>query len=130
VSIPVPLDRLRAALAERGDVAFLLTVTDAGAPHAVHVALAWDGEHLVTEVGARTAANATARVQVSLLCPPRTDGDYSLIADGIATVDGRRIAIAPTRAVFHRAARGPAPAAASCDADCVPLLDPTAKPRR
>jgi hypothetical protein len=126
MSIPVPIDDLRAAIAERGLNAYLLTVTNDGRPHAVHAPLQWSGDHLVVEVGRRTAANATARPTVSLLFPVRAAGDYSLIVDGVATVDGgepTRLRVTPTKAVLHR----PAPAGAlvadgACGADCVPLM--------
>lgn len=125
MSIPVPLDGLRAALAERGAGAYLLTVSDALSPHAVHVPLQCDGDVLVVEVGKRTAANAAARSVVSLLCPLRTPDDYSLIIDGTARVEGAVVRITPTKAVLHRPAANPDPAAA-CGHDCVPIL-PTAK---
>jgi hypothetical protein len=121
MSVPVPLERLRAAIEERGNAAYLLTVSDDAGPHAVHCAFAWDGDRLVADVGRRTAANATARSTVSLLYPVRTAGDYSLIVDGTATVDERRVAVTPTKAVLHRAAVTPDPSA-PCASDCVPLL--------
>jgi hypothetical protein len=125
VSLPVPLDRLRAAVAERPAVAYLLTTSDDGRPHAVHVPIAWDGDHVVTETGSRTAANATARPAVSLLLPVRSDGDYTLIIDGTAEVtsrgDVRHIAITPTKAILHRQASAPR-LDAPCQDDCVPLL--------
>jgi hypothetical protein len=122
---PVALDDLRAALAERGGTAYLLTVADDARPHAVHVAVAWQDGALVIDVGARSAANAAARPAVSLLCPVRTSGDYSLIIDGAAVVarrdGGGRLLITPTKAILHRPAAAPDPTAA-CGADCVPLL--------
>jgi Pyridoxamine 5'-phosphate oxidase len=125
MSIPVPVESLRAAIAERGAVAYLLTVSDDGRPHAVHGPLAWDGDELAADVGKRTAANAAARPSVSLLFPVRTDGDYSLIVDGTAAIapggDGKRLLITPTKAVLHRPAASPDPKA-SCEADCVALL--------
>jgi hypothetical protein len=133
MSVPVPLEKLRAALAERGDGAYLLTVSDDAAPHAVHVRVAWDGEALAVDVGRRSAANAAARPRVSLLYAVRTEGDYSVIVDGTATaVPGAaepRLRITPSRAVMHRAAAAPDPSA-SCGADCVPLLDPSPAPAR
>jgi hypothetical protein len=39
-----------------------------------------------------------------LVWPPRTAGDFSLIVDGDAAVEGNQLTITPTRAVFHRAA--------------------------
>lgn len=129
MSIPVPLERLRAAIAERGASAYLLTVSDDARPHAVHVPLRWQGDQLAAEVGTRSAANAAARPAVSLLYPVRADGDYSLIVDGTAVVATREgapaLLITPTKAVLHRPAPAPDPTAA-CGADCVPLLsEPT-----
>ena len=127
MSIPVPLDRLRAALAERGGNAYVLTVTDDARPHAVHTPVGWEGDVLVAEVGKRTAATVAARPAVSLLYPLRTDGDYSLIIDGTAVVstgtDGPRLMITPTKAVLHRPAAVP-DSSSSCTADCVPLMAP------
>ena len=120
MSIPVPVERLREALAERGDAGYLLTVSDEARPHAVHVPLRWDSDVLVVEVGKRTAANAAARSGVSLLCPVRTPGDYSLIIDGTAVVVGSELRITPTKGVLHRPAETPDPAAA-CGHDCVDL---------
>ena len=128
MSIPVPLERLRAEIAERGEGAYLLTVADDARPHAVHVAVRWEGNLLVAEVGKRSAANAAARAAVSLLYPLRSAGDYSLIVDGIATVSaaGERVSVTPAKAVLHRPAAVVDPDAA-CGADCVPLLRTGAK---
>jgi hypothetical protein len=121
MSIPVALDALRAALAERAPAAYLLTVSDDGRPHAVHVPIGWDGDRLAADVGKRTASNAAARPAVSLLYPLRRDDDYSLIIDGTAEVDTNRVLVTPTKAILHRPAVAPDPASA-CAADCVPLL--------
>lgn len=125
MSVSVPLADLRAAVAERGHAAYLLTVGDDARPHAVHTPVGWDGDVLTAAVGARSGANAAARPAVSLLFPVRAADDYSLIVDGTATLvdraDGRTLAITPTRAVLHRPAAAPDPASA-CSADCVPIL--------
>jgi hypothetical protein len=125
VRIPVPLEALRAALAERGGNAYVLTVSDDMRAHVVHAAVHWESDLLAVEVGKRSAANATARSSVSLLYPVRSADDYSLIIDGTVTVaprgDGKCLLITPTKAVLHRAAVTPDPAA-PCSADCVPLL--------
>jgi len=125
MSISVPLERLRAALEERGGNAYVLTVSDDARPHAVHVCVRWDRDVLAADVGKRSAANAVARPAVSLLYPVRADGDYSLIVDGTAVVesrqDGDRLLITPTKAVLHRPATMPDPLS-PCAADCVPLL--------
>jgi hypothetical protein len=125
VSTPVPLEGLRAAIEARGSSAYLLTVSDDGRPHAVHVSVTWDDDQLVADVGKRSAANSAARPAVSLLYSVRTPDDYSLIVDGIAARivrnETHRVRITPTKAVLHRPATTPNPAS-SCDADCVPLL--------
>jgi len=125
MSIPVPLQQLRAALAERGGTAYLLTVSDDACPHAVHGSVAWEGDALTADVGKRSAANAAARPKISLLYPVRAAGDYSLIVDGTAVVEsragGHRVLITPTKAVLHRPAAAPDPSS-PCGADCVPLL--------
>ncbi len=125
MSIPVPLEGLRAAVEERGGRAYLITVSDDPRPHAVHVPVRWEGDVLAADVGTRSAANAAARPAVSLLYPIRADGDYSLIVDGTAVVtareDAHRLLITPTKAVLHRPAAAPDPQSA-CSADCVPLL--------
>lgn len=125
MSIPVPLDALRAAIEERGGGAYVLTVSDDARPHAVHAAVRWEGDALAADVGNRSAANAAARPSVSLLYAVRADGDYSLIVDGSAVVRSREgqqcLLITPTKAVLHRAAAVPDPAS-PCAADCIPLL--------
>jgi hypothetical protein len=132
MSVPIPLERLRTALAERAETAYVLTVSEDGRPHAVHAPVRWEGDVLAARVGRRSAANATARPFVSLLYPVRSDGDYSLIVDGSATVrstgDGDVLLVTPVKAVLHRPATAPAPARAGCEADCVPLLSSTARP--
>jgi hypothetical protein len=124
MSIPVPLEGLRAALEERGGRAYVLTVCDDGRPHVVHGVVRWEGDILAAEVGKRSAANAATRPTVSLLYPVWFAADYSLIVDGNATValrdDGPRLLITPTKAVLHRPAPAPDPSSA-CGADCVPL---------
>jgi hypothetical protein len=127
MSIPVPLDRLREAIRERGEHAYVLTVSDDLRPHAVHAPVRWQGDALVAEVGKRSVANAAARPAVSLLYPLRTPDDYSLILDGTAGVEEGRLLIAPTRAVLHRPAKQPDPQSA-CGADCVPLLPAAGQP--
>ncbi len=121
MSIPVALEQLRAASDERGGRAYLLTVTDDARPHAVHLALRWEGDALAADVGKRTAHNAAARPAVSLLYPAQRLDEYSLIVDGTAVVEANRLTITPTKAVLHRPAATPDPTS-SCSADCVPLI--------
>jgi hypothetical protein len=120
---------LDSVLRERSGHAYIVTVSEHGAPHAVYVPVRREGDGLVAEVGAQTAANAAARPQVSLLFPVRAEGDYSLIVDGTAAVDAggeaRRVRVKPTRIVLHRPGPPPDPASA-CGADCVPIAIPLA----
>lgn len=125
--MPVSLERLREETAAYGQAAFLLTVSDDGRPHAVSVAVVWDGEDLVAATGRRTARNAAARPQISLLWSPIEAGGYSLIVDGTASVeagdDGGRVAVRPSNAVLHRSAAGP-DGEGACGSDCVPVFKP------
>lgn len=121
MSIPVDVQGLRTAIAERGGGAYLLTVSDDGSPHAVHVAVRWEGDTLAADVGRRTAANASIRPSVSLLFPLRTTDDYSLIVDGTAAVHERLVRVTPAKAILHRPAATP-DRSASCESDCVPVL--------
>jgi hypothetical protein len=126
----VALERLEAAVTERGPGAYVLTVSGDGRPHAVYLPVAWEAGRLVAEVGNSTAANAKARPEISLLFPVRRAGDYSFFVDGRAVVESsdgvHRLLLTPSRAVFHR--HGPAPdPASSCAADCLPVLETAAR---
>jgi hypothetical protein len=118
---------LEAIVRERGGRAYVVTVSDQGAPHAVWVSVRWEGGGPVADVGATTARNAAARPRISLLFPVRADGDYSLIVDGVAAIepgaDGSRVRLTPSKIVLHRPGPSPDPAS-SCGADCVPIAVP------
>ena len=124
MSIPFELERLESETRRFALAPYLLTVGDDARPHAVAVAAAWEGATLAMEVGRRSAGNAAARPQVSLLWPPNEPGGYSLIVDGTAALErgGARIAVTPTRAVLHRPAATADAAKPGCSADCVPIL--------
>ena len=123
MSIPVALEELRNQTRRFALAPYLLTVSEDARPHAVAVAVAWEGDALAMEVGKRSASNAGARPQVSLLWPPNEPGGYSLIVDGAAMPSGDgRIAVTPTRAVLHRPAAVPDVTGAGCSADCKPIL--------
>jgi hypothetical protein len=125
----VSLDRLRAEIERFTIGPYLLTVSENETPHCVAVNVSWIGEELVLGAGNHTRDNAAARPGVSLLWPPATPGEYSLIVDAaVAATRGtgqgdNEITLRPTRAVLHRPAVAgePAPATA-CGADCVPVL--------
>jgi len=125
MSLPVIVRDLPAAVRARGPAAFVLTVSERGAPHVVHARVELTAGRLVAVVGASTARNAQSRREVSLLYPARDSADYSLIVDATVTEvtgDGEhRLLLLPTRAVLHRPGAAPDPAASSCGSDCVPL---------
>ena len=115
MSVGVELQRLHEEVARFGSSPYLLTVSDDGRPHATAVTIGWDGDRLVAGVGRRSAANASARPDVSLLWSPVDTEGFSLIVDGIAEVDGERVTVRPEAAVLHRQrADGPG-------SDCVRL---------
>jgi hypothetical protein len=119
VSVPVPLDSLRAEIARLGQDAYVLTVSPDGRSHSVSVSVSWAGDDLVMGGGTKTLANATDRPLVSLLWPPAEAGGYSLIVDGTARADDGLLVVRPTRAILHR--RAPTSAGGS---DCVALYPP------
>ena len=104
MSVPVELTELRDAIAKQSGFAYVMTVSDDQRAHAVALVPELRGNVLVCEGGNTTCGNATARPALSLVWPPRTPGDFSLIVDGDASVTGNELTITPTRAVFHRAA--------------------------
>ena len=121
MSIAVSLDRLREETERFGATPYLLTVSDDGRAHATAVTVEWQADELLMGAGLRSARNAAARPEVSLLWPPFEPGGYSLISDGVVRDTGdERLAFAPTSAVLHRPAVGPPPRE-GCTADCVPL---------
>jgi hypothetical protein len=123
MSIPVALEELAKEIQRFALAPYLLTVSDDARPHAVAVAVTWQGGALAMEVGKRSAANARARSRVSLLWPPNEPGGYSLIVDGRADAGGSddRIAFTPARAVLHRPAAAPDASKPGCSADCLPI---------
>ncbi|HEX9260822.1 MAG TPA: pyridoxamine 5'-phosphate oxidase family protein [Acidimicrobiales bacterium] len=123
MSVPVPVDRLAAELDRFGPSAYLLTASDDGRPHAVHVDVRLDGDALTVAVGKRTAANAAARPAVALLWVPWEAGGYNLIVDGDASLDGEAVLrVRPTKGVLHRSQAAPGSVeAGACGNDCLPL---------
>ncbi len=137
MSIPVELEDLAGAL---GSVrfAYLVSASSSGAPHAVAVHPVLAGPDVVIDgVGRRSVANITERREIALVGPPADDGGYSLIIDGVATLDGddgagtTRIRLRPSRAVWHRPAPSPTGGSGAhagapegdhgCGADCRPI---------
>jgi hypothetical protein len=106
MSIRVELEELRAVAAEQMPFAYLMTVSDDSSARAVAITPRIDDDVITCDAGRHSCENASARPNVSLLWPPIDPGDYSLIVDGIATVDGSVVRIRATRAVRHRPAPG------------------------
>jgi hypothetical protein len=119
VSIKVDVSELADRLGEYG-FAYLVTVGDDRRAHLVAATPELVGDELViAEVGRHSSANAADHPDVTLVWPPRTDGGYSLIVDGRATVAGGVVSVTPARAVLHRPATGEV--REGCTADCQPL---------
>ena len=96
--------------AEHGATAFVLTVSDDCRARVIHVKVDIDGEGVIRAVvGRGAAANAVARPAVVVLWPPAADG-FSLIADGIASIEGDPRPDTPiTIKVFWAVRHRPAP---------------------
>ncbi|MBA3288514.1 MAG: pyridoxamine 5'-phosphate oxidase family protein [Acidimicrobiia bacterium] len=122
MSMQVDVAALGEALAEYG-FAYLVTVGDSGRVHvlAVTPVLEGAGELVVGGVGHHSQDNALARPDVTLVWPPTEDGGFSLIVDGVATVDGETITVAPTKAIKHRPAPAPGPDGQRAGSDCQPV---------
>ncbi|WP_148614298.1 pyridoxamine 5'-phosphate oxidase [Nocardioides rubriscoriae] len=105
MSIPVAVDRLGETLADF-DAGFLLTTSGTdGRVKAVSVAPILDGAVLrAAAPGRGSLANVAANPVVTLLYPPRTAPDFSLLVDGTAVVEGDDVVITPTGAVLHKQA--------------------------
>jgi hypothetical protein len=107
MSVRVELAALWERIAEFGERAYLVTVTDEGTPHVVSVVVARVDDRIAVGAGRRTRANLESRPTLTLLWPPAADPAYSLVVDGTFVADldgGERIAIEPETAVLHRVA--------------------------
>lgn len=113
MTMRIELDALAAVIAERGPVAYLVTI-GADRPHVVSVAVTvvdgdGDGDggvRLRVGAGRTTPRNVAARPAVTLLWPLTAEfADHSLLVDGTATVDpdGTTLTIAATGAILHTA---------------------------
>ncbi|MFN6118651.1 MAG: pyridoxamine 5'-phosphate oxidase family protein [Actinomycetes bacterium] len=105
MSIAVPLDELGDRL-EQYPWGYLVTVRDDGRAQTLAVPTQYVDGVLVASIGAGTAANLTARPNVTMVFPGATGEAYSLIVDGDALVAGGHVEVTPTWAVLHRPALG------------------------
>ncbi|GAC1364144.1 MAG: hypothetical protein NVSMB32_06370 [Actinomycetota bacterium] len=101
MSIPVSLAELPDTQSRFGAYAYLLTVSPDATPRATSVRVEWQGAKLMVGAGRRSAANIAVNDQVAILWPPPTPGDYSLIVDGWADVQGPVVLIQPRSAILH-----------------------------
>jgi len=105
MSIAVGLDELGTTL-DGFPWGYLVTVRDDGRAQTLAVPTRFVDGVLVASVGKGTAANLSARPQVTMAFPGATGEALSLIVDGDATVAGEQVTITPTWAVLHRPAVG------------------------
>jgi hypothetical protein len=103
MSIPVPLAELGETLA-RFPWAYLVTVSDDQRAHSLAVPTRFVDGALLLAAGRGTRANATARPNVTMVFPPASPTEYSLIVDGEALVVGDEVRVVPSSAVLHRPA--------------------------
>jgi hypothetical protein len=122
VSVPVDLGDLAARMAEHG-FAYLVTVGDDRRAHLVAATPTLEDDGLVIGgLGRHSTANAAANDGVTLVWPPTTEGGYSLIVDGTASVtDDTTVVVVPAKAILHRPA--PGPEGSRCGSDCLPIGD-------
>lgn len=103
MSIAVPLAELDTQLAAY-PWALLVTVSDDQRAHLLAVPTRYVDGVFAVSAGRGTRANATARPDVTMVFPPATGAEYSLIVDGRATVFDDHLEVTPTNAVLHRPA--------------------------
>jgi len=119
MSIPVEIAELEERIAEYGEQAFLVTVTEEGTPHVVSAVVRVEAGRLVMGAGRRTRANLERHPTATLLWSPGPAGAYSLIVDGLhdaGATDDESLAVEVTSAVLHRVA-----GAAGNGPNCVPV---------
>lgn len=122
MSIDVSLPQLADTLTKY-HFAYLLTVGDNQRAHAVAVhATSANDTLLVGNPGRKTHANLAVRPLVTLVWPPTNPSDYSLIVDGVGSMQNDKLVITPTRAVLHRPAPPQTTATGrGCASDCIEL---------
>ena len=83
---------------------YLVTVSDQQRAHSLAVPSQYVDGVLTVSAGGGTRANAMARPDVTMVFPPASGTEYSLIIDGRAQVFADHIEFTPTSAVLHRPA--------------------------
>jgi hypothetical protein len=113
MSVAVPLSDLHEQVLRFGFHPYIVTISGERTPRVTSVRVSWEGTCLVAPAGRRTAAAVDANDAVALLWPSSAPGDYALIVDGVAEIqgtapDGLRVSIEPSKAVLHVTSRVPA----------------------
>jgi hypothetical protein len=103
MSIAVSLADLEAKLAEY-PWCYLVTVSDDERAHLLAVPTQFIDGVFAASAGRGTRSNATSRPDVTLVFPPTSGTEMSLIVDGRAQVFDEHVEITPTNAVLHRPA--------------------------
>ena len=106
VSVPVALDEIPDQVRRFGLGPYLMTVAADATPRVTSIAVGWEGDRLVAELGRRTAANVRGNAAVTLLWPAPASGEHALLVDGTAELHeapdgGLSVAIRPFKAVLH-----------------------------
>ena len=112
---------LAQALDQYGHQAYLLTVSPDG-PHASHVDVALKGRELKFPIGTTAQQNVAANNNVSLLWPPSDTDGYSIIVNGVLTLDAADgvATVTISKSVFHRPGP-PVVEGGACSSDCQQL---------
>ncbi len=106
MSVVVSIADLPAAIGVQIGWCYLLSVSDDGQARVLAIDPQWVDDHaaLRAMVGPGTARNVGARSAVSMVWPPADPKGFTLIADGVAEVDGTILTFRPSSAVMHRPA--------------------------
>lgn len=104
MSVKVSPAELAEKANEYGDSAFVVTTKADGTSHITHQLVEVADGVVRCPAGKGTLAAVAERPAVVLLWPPTSSDGWSLIADGIATVQEGGLSIEVTGAVLHRPA--------------------------
>lgn len=103
MSVAVPLAELAATL-ESYPWGYLVTVGDDQRARSLAVPTVFADGCFTMAAGAGSRANVTARPDVTLVFPPASGEQYSLIVDGVARVVDETVVVEASTAVLHRPA--------------------------
>ena len=103
MSVVVPVEELAAALVDY-PWGYLVTVGNEHRSHVLAIPTDFHDGALHLRGGRSAMANVAAHPNVTMVFPHPAAGGYSLIVDGVATVDGQYVAVSPQHAILHRPA--------------------------